>query len=348
MNSTSCNRRAFQIGHVSIRFISRNSTLLQLTGNWMSKFEIPLSKIANQTIRFTMIGFKSNERVPFILPAEAELLYKNHFTKYYAYRDLWIILLQSATVIINRSSNKIVALAHYNDLRKSKYLEDFMHPLVELLRQNGVYAHHTAAVSKDGQGLLLLGKSGQGKTTLSVDLLSHGFDFLADDRCFLRENEAGWEVLGFYEPIRYYPDNVDHIQEVHKMRNALSQPVMSNGKSQLDLYPLYSQRIIDRSHVAGLVFPSHSPEEQTSRLEPMSASEALITLLPLTMVCFDRTTSQSHFDFCVRLTTSLPSVKLIMGQDRERWHELVKQFLSSIRPEHETRDGRDHQDHHCN
>jgi len=348
MNNTRNRRRTFQIGDVSIHFITRNATLLQLTGNWMSKFEMPMSKITSPTIRFTMIGFKSNERVPFPLPVDANLLYKNHFTQYYAYRDLWIILLQSATVIINRSSNKIVAFAHYNDLRKSKYLEDFMHPLFELLRQNGVYAHHAAAVSKAGQGLLLLGKSGQGKTTLSVDLLSRGFDFLADDRCFLRENEVGWEVLGFYEPIRYYPDNVDHIQEVHKMKNDLTQPVMSNGKAQLDLYPLYSQRIIDCSHVAGLVFPSHSPEEQTSRLEPMTTSEALITLLPLTMVCFDRTTSRSHFDFCVRLTTSLPAVKLVMGQDRERWHELVEQFLSSIPPEHETRDGNHHQQDHCN
>lgn len=322
--------RKFLIGHVMISMISRSIELLSRVGDWMADFEVNLPSQEKNCIRFIMVPYENNERVPFILSEESRLLYKNSYTRYYEYRNLWIILLQSATVIINRSRNKIVAFTHYNDLKKPKYLEDFMHPLVELLRQNGVYAHHAAAVSYEDRGLLILGKSGQGKTTLSVDLLANGFHFLADDRCFLKKCGEGLEVIGFYEPIRYFPKNVEHIEVINDSKEKIILPESYHGKCQLDLFRLYTDRIIKRSNLVGLVFPEFSPEEENSRIEPMTKGDVLITILPLTMVCFDRTTSKSHFDFSVNLASTLPSIKLIMGKDRKQWHKLIHEYLSSI------------------
>jgi len=338
MQAATPNRRNFLIGRAAVTMISRNDELLKLAGDWLAGFELDNSKPTAEgtgeesirPIRFTMIGYETNYRVPFPIPADAELLYKNDYTRYYQYRGLWIVLLQSALVIVNRTMNKITAFVHYRDLRRSKYLEDYMHPLVELLRQNGVFAHHAAAVSQEGRGLLILGKSGQGKTTLSVDLLHHGFDFLADDRCFIQCQGSGLEAIGFYEPIRYYPTNISHIPAVRDSEESRQLPVLYNGKNQLDLQPLFRERIISRSMLTALVFPFYNPKETVSRVEPMPPGEALIAVLPLTLVCFDRSTSRTHFEFCVNLTSVLPAVKLIMGQDRENWHILVRQYLNSL------------------
>lgn len=332
--------RTFQIGRTVVRMTARDPLLLRLVGDWMQGFEVPDVPRDDCTVRLTMIGYAVNDRIPFRLPDGAELLYHNDYTRYYGFRDLWIILLQSATVLINRRLGRMTALVHTGDLERPKYLEDFMHPLVELLRQNGVYAHHAAAVSDRGRGLLLLGKSGQGKTTLSVDLLAHGFDFLADDRCFLQEDEIGWEAFGYYEPIRYYPDNVAHIPRMSAASRHPVLPRLAGGKDQLDLATVYPDRIIKQSRISGLVFPHYAPDEPVSRLEPMGKADALIALLPLTMVCFDRTTSRSHFDFCTRLTMNLPCVKLIMGRDRHNWHKLIRRFQATL-PAPETRDGID-------
>lgn len=346
MTSNRNRHRTFQIGRATVRMTARDPHLLRLVGDWLRGFEIPGATRNACTVRLTLVGFAVNDRISFRLPEGSELLYRNDYTRYYGYRDLWIILLQSATVIINRRLGRMTALVHTKDLERMKYLEDFMHPLVELLRQNGVYAHHAAAVSEGGRGLLLLGKSGQGKTTMSVDLLSRGFDFLADDRCFLQEDGDGWEAFGYYEPIRYYPVNVAHIPRISEASRNPVLPRLSGGKDQLDLTSLYPERIIRQSRIHALVFPHYDPEEAASRLEPMSKGEALITLLPLTMVCFDRTTSQSHFDFCTRLTMRLPCVRLVMGRDKDNWSKLIRRFLASL-PAPETRGGTGPRDPRC-
>jgi len=288
-------RRQFQIGHASVTLISRNPSLLELTGDWLSPFETPITAQGDRNILFTMIGFESNERVPFPLPSGARLLYKNKedASAYYEYRGLWLIFLQTAIVLINRALNRIVAFVHYNDLVKPRYLEGFMRPLLELLRENGISVLNAAAVSLYGRGLLLPGKSWQGKTALAAELLQNGFDLAADGLCFI-ENRGGIpEALGFCAPAFRSP----------------------------------GQPILDKCGLSAILFPCASPHEPVSRIEPMNRSEALMTVLPLTITCFDQTASQSHFSFCAKLVKSLPSAKLIMGRDRERWNELVREFL---------------------
>lgn len=320
-------RRRYRIGTMTIEIISKHPTLLDLAEKWLTSVGSCPPMPETGTIRLAMIGVENNERVPFIVPAEARLLERNTYTQYYAYRNLWIVILQSATVIINRSANLMVAFAYYNDLERQHYLDDFMHPLVELLRQNAVYVHHAGAVSLEGRGLMLLGQSGRGKTTLSVDLLSHGFHFMSDDRCFVWERNGGFEMTGFYEPVRYFPGNVSHIGEIAKAGDRSALPVLDNGKNQLDLYPLFREKMIGYSRLSGIIFPSFSPEESESRIEPLTAAECLVEMLPLTMVCFDRSTSRAHFDFSARMAASLPAARLIMGRDRENWHKRAADFV---------------------
>lgn len=64
---------------------------------------------------------------------------------------------------------------------------------------------HASCVSVDGKGLLILGASGAGKSSLAIQLLGLGADLIADDRTILvREGVDLWakapaSILGLIE-----------------------------------------------------------------------------------------------------------------------------------------------------
>lgn len=53
---------------------------------------------------------------------------------------------------------------------------------------------HGAAVSKDGEGALLLGDSCVGKTTLVLEMLKRGYSFLSDDVCAVQKTSQGKKI----------------------------------------------------------------------------------------------------------------------------------------------------------
>lgn len=49
---------------------------------------------------------------------------------------------------------------------------------------------HATAVSFQGRGLLILGPSGSGKSSLALDLMAFGAALVSDDRCILTASEG--------------------------------------------------------------------------------------------------------------------------------------------------------------
>jgi hypothetical protein len=319
----------FRIGHVDIHVISTERSLLEMIGSWMKDFEFSNGKEMEEPIVFTLIDCVTDHSLPFHVPKHAKLTFENNTARYFAYKNLWIVdFNQIGIMIINRSSNKITGFVHHQYLLESlSRFEDFMHPLSELLRQKKLYPHHAASVGKLGHGLLLLGKSGQGKTTLTVDLINNGFDFLSDDRCFLREIDDRIEMIGFYEPFKIFASNVTHISTLNNLQGLST---TTGNKKSLDIHHYYPEKKQMKSHLRGILFPSWFPGEM-SRLEMVPPGKALMDLLPLTMFCFDQASSKTHFEFAGRLVNQIPSARLIMGSDRENWSKLVSEWILQTR-----------------
>jgi hypothetical protein len=61
----------------------------------------------------------------------------------------------------------------------------------EYCRSLGIQEIHAGLVAREGRGLLIVGGSGQGKTTTSLDGLHGGLDFLGDDSVGIGDDEAG-------------------------------------------------------------------------------------------------------------------------------------------------------------
>lgn len=62
--------------------------------------------------------------------------------------------------------------------------------------QNRAVTCHSACVEKDGKAILLLGKTGSGKTTTAINLcLNYGYNIVANDRTVLRDNGNVLEAI---------------------------------------------------------------------------------------------------------------------------------------------------------
>jgi hypothetical protein len=70
--------------------------------------------------------------------------------------------------------------------------------LVKLLRPRGIYSLHAAGVvTSKGLGLLIIGESNSGKSTLAIGLVRQGWGYLSDDALLLRHQADGAEALAF-------------------------------------------------------------------------------------------------------------------------------------------------------
>jgi len=58
----------------------------------------------------------------------------------------------------------------------------------------GALCLHAAAVARDGDGVVLAGPSGVGKSTLAWELVEQGWDFLSDDIAVITREKSGWVI----------------------------------------------------------------------------------------------------------------------------------------------------------
>jgi HPr serine kinase-like protein len=84
--------------------------------------------------------------------------------------------------------------------------------LLKLLRPMGIYALHAAAlVAENGLGILLVGESGTGKSTLAIGLIRAGWRYLSDEAVLLRSRSGRVEALALRK--HFYVD--DSASEQH-------------------------------------------------------------------------------------------------------------------------------------
>ncbi len=153
-------------------------------------------------------------------------------------------------------------------------------------------AIHAAAVGQGRMALVLPGRAGSGKSTLTAALVDEGLEYLSDDLIMLNADlnmmrgvpfslsvkETGTEVLsGRFPYLKNLPLNIR--PDSKRVR-------------YLPLAPAQDDRSSDRSFKIGwIVFPAYDPEG-TNELRPIGAGAALVRLMEsCTMMRFVSTQS---------------------------------------------------------
>lgn len=314
----------FKINENVLLIETDNIDILNRIKKWLEPFMLERACDAyKKYIRVTIYTSDEDESLSFGIPQTAESVFSGYTAHYFNKDNMWYIEYPDIGIVkIDKEHELITASAKWQTLlSKSWYLQDFFHPVFELLRERGTYLYHSGAVCMNNDGLIISGRSGKGKTTLTVDLLEKGFSFMSDDRCFLEKNNNDIELTGFYEDIRVFPNNVKHIE---KFKNLES---FNDEKIAIDIRKYYEKNSFrNKCLLKGMIFPFWNPKGY-SRLEPLSVKEKMVELLPLTLECFDQKTARLHFEFNAYLAREYPGVRLYLGKDRNEWHKLVLSLL---------------------
>jgi hypothetical protein len=123
--------------------------------------------------------------------------------------------------------------------------EFFLLAFLMLLRPHGLYGLHANAAAADERGVLIVGPSGAGKTTLCGVLTSQGWRYAGDDAVMLRQSPGGVEA--------------------HPFRRAVAESLVAANSPQ-------------PCHVRAIVFPRITARPR-SRLVALDPTQALVGLI---------------------------------------------------------------------
>ncbi len=133
---------------------------------------------------------------------------KKHFKKLFTF-EYSIVSLGTNNVVIYFKDHPVRRLyvTAVGVFVQAQVLEPVMY--LSFLKQ-GVLFMHSAGVSKDGMAYLFPAYGGTGKTTLSLSLLTKGFDFLGDDLIIVDPTQK--RVYPYPRPLHIFTYNVRNLK----------------------------------------------------------------------------------------------------------------------------------------
>ncbi len=134
---------------------------------------------------------------------------------------------------------------------------------------------HCACVERDGEGLLMAGESGTGKSTLALALARMGFGFLSDDWTYLSHVDQHLLAWGLVTPLKLLPDSAKFFPELEGWVPGVS----LNGERAYEFDPedVFGVRRSLQCQPSGLIFLERQTKSghTFSRMPPEQAARRL-------------------------------------------------------------------------
>jgi hypothetical protein len=187
-----------------------------------------------------------------------------------------------------------------------------------LLPLEGMTLVHAGAIGLGGQGILLGGRSGSGKSTVAMAAALAGFEYAGDDYVAL-SHERGPALHSIHSTAKVS-------EKTMALLPALEQAVAirNEEKVTLDMNRLEGPELVAGLLAAAIVLPRVGRGEP--QLEPISGGEALRGLAPSTIfqLPLGGTDALGRMG---RLARSIPSFSLTIGNDPHAAVELLAAIL---------------------
>ncbi len=190
------------------------------------------------------------------------------------------------------------------------------------MRQRGLGLIHTGAVGLDGNGVLLIGKAGSGKTSTTLISLLNGWTYVGDDYCLLAMNDTA-HIYSVYNSAKV---NAAHLQNFPTLLSAISNPhELSTDKALLYLYQHHPTSLVTELPIKIIFLPRVTGRAETT-VTPISPTSALRALAPSSLFQLPGT-GQSEFLLMADLVRRIPCYSLELGTALERIPETMMQVL---------------------
>jgi len=197
--------------------------------------------------------------------------------------------------------------------------------LLEMLRGQDLFWLHSACVAHGGRAVLLVGPSGSGKTTSCLNLAGHGFEFLGEDRVFLRSDHAQTSLLAYPRDMAVTRETLSLLPFLRECVGAAS---FSSRKLRVAAATLFPGRREESAKPGLILFPRVVDAARTT-FQPLPAAAALRRILPNSLLASHPAVSARHFQALSKLASGSRAFEVAMGRDIEAFPELVLGVLES-------------------
>ena len=184
---------------------------------------------------------------------------------------------------------------------------------------------HCACLERNGNGLLIAGDSGVGKSTLTAALTERGHALISDDWTYFSKEQSAVVAHGLCSPIKLLPDAVQFFRELRELTPAIS----LNGELAYEVDPgrfagstvKNSSRpsrifFLERTFRPGCHFVSYPPELVREFFEKSAER------LPDELVAAKTVRST-----IIRALSTLPSWVIRTGESPQQTSVAIDQFI---------------------
>ncbi len=221
-----------------------------------------------------------------------------------------------------------VAQIWLNAAFKFIHFEDFLLLcLAAMLRPMGIFIVHAFAVQKGRRAILLVGRSGSGKTTTGLNLINAGWRYLANDIALIKQTDAGICALPSPGGFSIRPKTLRMLPYLASLAQQMDRNIF-NGKyhfSQKDV--ISKQERGSGAIIEAICFPQVSSQPENA-LTPMPATIGLANLMEQSVDRWDEMTFDGHLDCLNHLARQAPSYQLQLGSDVACLPDLIESIFS--------------------
>lgn len=200
--------------------------------------------------------------------------------------------------------------------------------LVHALQDRGRYILHGAAVcDEDGQGILMLGESDTGKSTLTMSMIKQGWGYLSDDSLVVTRSDQGIVTTPFRTDFGLDPVAEEFFPGIAEG----AEPWLFGGeKWRIRIRELFPSLARPVCRPRMLVFPELDPRAE-SHLEPMDAGRAIVGLMRQASFLStdgEHEDARRQIDLFADLVGQCKLCRLVSGEDIVRNAELLSRAFA--------------------
>lgn len=230
------------------------------------------------------------------------------------------------TTVLDRATHRLVGrVRDATALSLHERGRPLFTPLMLWLQDRHVQPVHASLVARDGQGILLGGPGGSGKSSVSIACLEGGFDFLSDDYVGLERRAEGFVGHSVFCSIHLDEANLQRFSTL--VPHALAPSLAGEDKPLVLLSELFDHGLVPAATIRAVVLPRVTGVP-SPRLRPAKQAETLLRLAPSSLFLLPY--AQTGLRALATLIEAVPAFWLELGDGRERIPGVVADLLREV------------------
>ena len=197
----------------------------------------------------------------------------------------------------------------------------FIRPLKRMLQSFGYLFVHGACLRVFGKNILIVGRSGTGKSTAACALIKNGHSALSDETIFLKADDdrfSAYAITNWIKLSQHAKQNIFGEQTLGRM---ISEDEYIIKLKDINKNELKTAKSIDRIFIL-----EQTGKEKTAVIDA-TATQVVAELLPVALDCSDRKQSELAFECFMNMLEVVPCSKVFFGTDMDDFSENIENMF---------------------